>query len=826
MTFAYELHNFEDDSTSDALRKMVHQFSPPRRGPVFESHEYGTVESEVWRAHLAQRVFRDRTQFWTTQRTRELVKWSLTFLVGACTALVGLFITFFTKLLTAAKFAALAQMVAKEKAGEAFTGAAFLTYVTIQVAFVFLASLAVYVEPLSAGSGIPEIKCFLNGINIPRVVRIKTLMCKALGVLFSVAGGLPAGKEGPMIHSGAVVAAGISQGKSSALGFDTSWTRLQDFRCDKEKRDFVACGAAAGVCAAFGAPIGGVLFSLEEGASFWSTRLTWRAFFCGMMGIFTLYWVRATLSLWGRTSSTEMFSFGQFTSLDDGQLNFSVWECVVFILIGCMGGLIGAMFNGLNRRLSLWRMRHIATKEVKVIEALCVAALMSVISFVVPLAWSTCTRLPDDLEEYSEQQKDLVQQLVPFYCDPDTEYNEVATLFLSGGEGAIRQLFHAPDRGLKDHSTFSSGALFLFFAPYVAMACLTYGVAVPSGLFVPSLLSGAAFGRLCGHLLHKLDNDQGTFADSGTYALIGAASVLGGMARMTISLAVILLEATGDMQYVLPLMLALLCARWVGNCFNDGLYDIHIHLKRMPFLEAEPSEAVHPYHMTADTIMSKDTECLRPFEKVGTVVDLLRDCEHQCFPVIDDDGVLHGTVLRKHLTMLLQTKAFTPPEAHHSKTRTTQGTGPTSDAPRDNGVTDSDHGVEHARGGGSSSPLHGGDDTGACVAPIVHYAVLESIYPRFPDIHHVGVSLAERAFWMDLRPYMDTGPPIVSATTSVHRTYTMFRTLGLRHLCVVNQRHQLAGIITRDNLLEANLEYHCLHEQEMLDERPRDRLDS
>lgn len=313
---------------------------------------------------------------------------------------------------------------------------------------------------------------------------------------------------------------------------DTTFSKFQDFRNDAEKRDFVACGTAAGVAAAFGAPIGGVLFSLEEGSSFWSTKLTWRAFFCAMVTVFTLYVANTAHSMFGHSENRAMFSFGEFYSFRGEQSNFSVWELGLFMVIGVMGGLIGAYFNTIVMLIYRWRSENINTKYLQLAEVLLVVSLMSTIALVSPLLWHKCTPLPVVTDAWSEQERLLVADLVPLYCDSRTEYNELASLYLADSDIVIRQLFHFREVGDQNDLTFSSASLFLFMLPYIIMACICYGTAVPAGMFVPCLTSGAAFGRLVGHLLHTLDNTRGTFADSGTYALMGAIAITGGIARL------------------------------------------------------------------------------------------------------------------------------------------------------------------------------------------------------------------------------------------------------------------------------------------------------
>jgi hypothetical protein len=78
-------------------------------------------------------------------------------------------------------------------------------------------------------------------LQLPGVTDLLTMVAKAVGVLFSVAGGMFVGKEGPMIHSGAIVGAGITQGESTNVPW-ISTSLFKSFRTDRYKRDFVSVG--------------------------------------------------------------------------------------------------------------------------------------------------------------------------------------------------------------------------------------------------------------------------------------------------------------------------------------------------------------------------------------------------------------------------------------------------------------------------------------------------------------------------------------------------------------------------------------------------------
>ena len=104
------------------------------------------------------------------------------------------------------------------------------------------------------------------------------------------------------------------------------------------------------------------------------------------------------------------------------------------------------------------------------------------------------------------------------------------------------------------------------------MTTFTFGMKIPAGLFIPSLGMGAIVGRMVGIGMEQFVFNyhdslpwffRGECAQDescitpGLYAMVGAAAVLGGVTRMTISMVVIMFEVTGGVRYIVPLMVSI-----------------------------------------------------------------------------------------------------------------------------------------------------------------------------------------------------------------------------------------------------------------------------
>lgn len=96
--------------------------------------------------------------------------------------------------------------------------------------------------------------------------------------------------------------------------------------------------------------------------------------------------------------------------------------------------------------------------------------------------------------------------------------------------------------------------------------------------------------------------------------------------------------------------------------------------------------------------------------------------------------------------------------------------------------------------------------------PRLSYAEMAEDYPRYPDIHDLDLTLLNPRMIVDVTPYMNPSPFTVSPNTHVSQVFNLFRTMGLRHLPVVNAVGEIVGIITRHNLtyefLQARLRQH------------------
>ncbi|XP_029610026.1 H(+)/Cl(-) exchange transporter 3 isoform X2 [Salmo trutta] len=596
----------------------------------------------------------------------------------------------------------------------------YFMYIYWALSFALLAVLLVKVfAPYACGSGIPEIKTILSGFIIRGYLGKWTLLIKTVTLVLAVASGLSLGKEGPLVHV------------ACCCGNIFSYLFPKYSKNEAKKREVLSAASAAGVSVAFGAPIGGVLFSLEEVSYYFPLKTLWRSFFAALVAAFVL----RSINPFGN-SRLVLFYVEYHTP-------WYLFELIPFILLGVFGGLWGAFFIKAN---IAWCRRRKSTRFGKypVLEVIFVAAITAVVAFPNPY-----TR-----QNTSELIKELFTDCGPLESSQLCQYRSQ----MNGSKAFVDASPNKP-AGSGVYTAMWQLCLALVFK--IIMTIFTFGLKVPAGLFIPSMAIGAIAGRIVGIAVEQLayyHHDWLVFREwcevgtdcitPGLYAMVGAAACLGGVTRMTVSLVVIVFELTGGLEYIVPLMAAVMTSKWVGDAFGrEGIYESHIRLNGYPFLDAKSEfthttlarEVMRPQR--SDPPLAVLTQDDLTVEELQVIIN---ETSYNGFPVIvsKESQRLVGFALRRDITIA----------------------------------------IENARR----------KQEGILLTSRVYFT------------QHAPTLPADSPRPLKLRSILDMSPFTVTDHTPMEIVVDIFRKLGLRQ-CLVTHNGIVLGIITKKNIL-AHLE--------------------
>ncbi|KAL2249487.1 UNVERIFIED_CONTAM: putative chloride channel-like protein CLC-g [Sesamum indicum] len=704
-----------------------------------ESLDYEVIENDFFKADWRSRGKIQKYQY-------IFMKWILCFLIGLIVGLLGFFINLAVENIAGMKFVVTSKMMLTGK-----FMVAFLVFTSSNLGLTLLASLiTAFVAPEAAGSGIPEVKAYLNGVDVPAIFSFQTLVVKIVGSICAVSSSLNVGRAGPLVHTGACVAAIVGQGRSKKFRLTWKWQRY--FKNDWDMRDLVTCGAAAGIAAAFHAPVGGLLFALEEIASWWRGTLLCETFFTTAVVAIVL---RALIDVCLR-GKCGLFGKGGLIMYDvtSANISYHLRDVPPVLLLAVLGGILGGIYNLLlNKVLQIYSSINKKGGASRIILACSVSIFTSCLLFGLP--WTvSCHACPSNASEPCPT-IGRSRNYKKFHC-PHGYHNDLASLFFNTNDDAIKNLFSK-----NTDTEFHLSSMLIFFAAHFFLSIFSYGILAPAGLFVPVIVTGAAYGRIVATLVGSNSN-----LNPGLFAVLGSASLLGGSMRITVSLCAIILELTNNLLLLPLIMLVLFISKAVGDAISGNIYDIIMTLKGLPFLKAH----AEPYmrQLTVGDVVRGPLQIFHGFEKVGNVVNVLKTTQHNGFPVVENppfsaSPVLFGLILRAHLLILLKSKTFlrTPAPAGRYAIRR---------------FSDDDF----AKWG------FGHDD----------------------NIEDIELSEEEMDMYVDLHPFTNTSPYTVVETMSLAKALKLFREVGLRHLLVIPKfsgRIPVVGILTRHDFMPEDI---------------------
>jgi chloride channel 3/4/5 len=431
----------------------------------------------------------------------------------------------------------------------------------------------------------------------------------------------------------------------------------------------------------------------------------WQSFVCAMVAAVTLQAFNPF-----RTQKLVMYQ----VTYHSGWHNF---ELLPFAFLGVLGGLYGGFFIKLNMLVAHWRKNRPVVKG-PVTEVVIVALITAIIQFPIKFMRAQAS------------------ELVYFLFAECIDLNEDTLGLCKAGKantGVVALLLVSAMLG-------------------IILASFTFGLLIPAGIILPSMAIGGLYGRAVGLTVQVLQQAWPQFflfgscepdvqcVTPGTYAIIGAASALGGATRMTVSIVVIMFELTGALTYVLPIMIAVMISKWIGDAISPrGIYESWINFNSYPFIDNRDENGSSIPDLPAAQLMTR-IEDLVVITATGHTIQSLRQMlvqeRFRGFPVVDNsrDAILLGYISRTELAYALSSAL--------------------------------------------SAPRSLGDET---------------------DVYFTHQPLSDPATSLDLRPWIDQTPITLNASASFQLTVSMFQKLGLRYVLFVDGG-TLKGLMTKKDV--------------------------
>lgn len=412
---------------------------------------------------------------------------------------------------------------------------------------------------------------------------------------------------------------------SVVCGWLSSW-RTTIGTSESKQRTMLAAAVAAGVTAVFGTPIGGVLFAIEVT----STIFPLSAYFACFVAAILCRLGFDVIALLTRAGDDDDVGHGIIaaTAFPASDLGWQTWSYAALgIVCGLMSsGIVfsigkviiarqvllaatdeerptgsgsdgptaggaepidSSLLTPMERMSSFSSLQSylprlsVAVKRRYALAA-CVAFLSSTLTYLIaPSMKSELTVINDLFSSVSS-------------------YN--AASCATSGPGEDPTCYTLVDRGWVTLSC-TTLSLLLFVVVKCVSTVTALSLPMPSGLFVPLLVIGAAIGRVWGEgtaLVADVIGSPPSLVHPGSFAVVGAASLVSG-ATHTVSTAVIVFELTGQISHLLPVLLATLLAYATASVFTISVYDLMLLLSDLPYLPRVYKSSL--YTLTAGDIM-------------------------------------------------------------------------------------------------------------------------------------------------------------------------------------------------------------------------------